>query len=93
MTVARISEVERKTTQSGKANTGLWLLEFERSEALRPDPLTGWAGSGDTGPQVRLTFESKQAAIAYAERHGLAFHLVSAAPVKLKLQAYSDNFR
>ena len=48
MTVARISEVERKTTQSGKANAGRWLLEFERQQAQRPDPLTGWNGSGDT---------------------------------------------
>src|SRR5438270_6891342 len=28
MTTARISELERKTTQSGKANSGRWLLEF-----------------------------------------------------------------
>jgi len=93
MTIARISEFERKTTQSGKANAGLWQLEFERREGLRADPLTGWAGSGDTRPQVRMTFESKEAAIAYAERHDLAYHLVPAAPVKLKLQAYADNFR
>ena len=93
MTIARISELERKTTQSGKANAGLWQLEFERQEGLSADPLTGWAGSGDTKPQVRMTFESKEAAIAYAERHGFAYHLVPAAPVKLKLQAYADNFR
>ena len=59
MTIARISELERKTTQSGKANTGRWLLEFERQQALRPDPLTGWNGSGDTNPQVRLTFPTQ----------------------------------
>lgn len=93
MTIARISELERKTTQSGKANAGRWLLEFERAEPLRPDPLTGWAGSGDTNPQVRLTFDSKDAAIAYAERHGLAYHLVPARPVRMKIQAYADNFR
>ena len=93
MTVARISELERRTTQSGKANAGRWLLEFEREDPLRPDPLTGWAGSSDTRPQVRLTFDSKEAAIAYAERHGLDYHLVPAAPVKLKIQAYADNFR
>ena len=48
MTIARISEQERKTTQSGKANAGKWILEFERQQPLRPDPLTGWNGSGDT---------------------------------------------
>lgn len=93
MTIARISEMERKTTQSGKANAGRWLLEFERAEPLRPDPLTGWAGSGDTNTQVRMTFDSKEAAIAYANGHGLRYHLIPAQPVRLKIQAYADNFR
>ena len=93
MTIARISELERKTTQSGKANAGKWLLEFERREPQRPDPLTGWNGSGDTRPQIRLPFPSKDAAIAYCEKHGIRYHLMEAAPVKLKLQAYADNFR
>ena len=93
MTVARISEIDKKTTQSGNAHAGRWLLEFERAEALKPDPLTGWAGSGDTKPQVRLTFDSKDAAIAYCERNGLQYHLVPAKPVSLKIQAYADNFR
>ena len=93
MTVARISETERKTTQSGKAKAGCWLLEFERSEALKADPLTGWAGSGDTQPQVRLNFASKDSAIAYCQAKGFEYHLVPAQPVRLKLQAYADNFR
>jgi hypothetical protein len=93
MTVARIVEADRKTTQSGKAGTGRWTLEFERSQPQRPDPLTGWNGSGDTRTQVRLSFATKDDAIAYAEKHGLAYHVVPAAPVSLKLQAYADNFR
>jgi hypothetical protein len=93
MTIARISELERRTTQSGKANTGKWLLEFERQQPLRADPLTGWNGSGDTRPQVRMIFQTKDAAIAYCDRHGLQYHVVAAPPVKLKLQAYADNFR
>ena len=75
MTVARISELDRKTTQSGSARAGLWLLEFERKEALRADPLTGWAGSGDTKTQVRMTFPSKDAALAYCAKHGFDHHL------------------
>ena len=93
MATARITELDRRTTQSGKANVGRWLLEFEREQPLRPDPLTGWAGSGDTRPQVRITFNSKDAAIAYCQRRGLDYHVVEAPPVKLKLQAYADNFR
>ena len=93
MTTARITEIDKKTTQSGLAQAGRWVLEFERQARLKPDPLTGWAGSGDTRPQVRLTFPTSDAAIAYATRHGFDYHVVPAAPVSLKLQAYADNFR
>ena len=75
MTVARISEMDRKTTQSGNAN----------SSSQRPDPLTGWNGSGDTNPQVRLTFATKEAAIAYCRKQGLDHHVIPAPPVRLKL--------
>lgn len=93
MTIARISEIERKTTQSGKANTGRWLLEFERQQAVRADPLTGWNGSGDTNTQVRLKFPTKEAAVAYCDKLGLAYRVVAAPPVRMKIQAYADNFR
>ena len=93
MTVARIVEADRKTTQSGKAGTGRWTLEFERSQPQRPDPLTGWNGSGDTKTQVRLSFASKDDAIAYAKKRGIDYHVIPAAPVSLKIQAYADNFR
>ncbi len=93
MTVARIIEEQRKTTQSGKAKAGTWTLEFEREEAQRPDPLTGWSGSGDTDTQIRLTFDSKDEAIAYATKKGFDIHLVPAPTIPLKLQAYADNFR
>jgi hypothetical protein len=93
MTVARIIEEQRKTTQSGKALSGRWTLEFERQQPQRPDPLTGWNGSGDTATQVKLRFDTKEAALAYAQRKGFEVHLVPAPPVALKIQAYADNFR
>lgn len=93
MSKARIYQRPKNAMQSGRARTSNWVLEFEPSEAQRPDPLTGWAGSGDTRNQLRLSFPSAEAAQAYAEKNGLAFE-VEAAPVKtLKLQAYADNFR
>ena len=93
MTLARITQEQRKTTQSGKAQAGSWTLEFERQQAQRPDPLTGWNGSGDTRTQVRLRFATKEEALDYAARKGIEVHLVPAAPTSLKLQAYADNFR
>ena len=93
MTIARITELDRRTTQSGKANNGLWLLEFERQKPHRADPLTGWNGSGDTNTQVKITFKTRDEAIAFCDKRGLPYHLIPAAPVKMKIQAYADNFR
>jgi hypothetical protein len=93
MTVARIIEEQRKTTQSGKALEGRWVLEFERQQPQRADPLTGWNGSGDTATQIKLRFNSKEEALAYATRKGFTVHVVPAPPVSMKIQTYADNFR
>ncbi len=90
---ARIFQTPKSAMQSGKAKTDTWVLEFERSEALRPDPLMGWSGSGDTQSQVRLTFPDKDAGKAYAEKYGIPARVHSTPAKGLKLQAYADNFR
>ena len=79
--------------QSGHARTGQWLLEWERDEAQRADPLTGWSGSGATQTQVQLHFPTREAAQAYALAQGMAVEVVPLGPVRLKIQAYADNFR
>jgi hypothetical protein len=90
---ARIYQIPKNALQSGKARTAAWMLEFEPAEAKKPDPMTGWAGSGDTQEQVKLNFPSEAAARAYAERYGIAFHVVPTPPKTVKLQAYADNFQ
>ncbi len=90
---ARIYQRPKNAMQSGKARTSDWLLEFEASEAKRPDPLMGWAGSGDTQAQVVLKFETAEAAQAYAARYGIEAHVIPTPVRKLKLQSYADNFR
>ncbi len=90
---ARIYQVPKSAMQSGRAMTDNWVLEFEQSEARRPDPLMGWTGSADTQAQVQLTFPDKDAAKAYAERYGIAARVYATPPKTLKIQAYADNFR
>ncbi|MCB2065539.1 MAG: ETC complex I subunit [Erythrobacter sp.] len=93
MTDARIYQRPKNAMQSGKARTQEWVLDFVPAEAKQPDPLMGWAGSGDTQQQVQLKFASADDALAYAARHGIAA-TVHATPTKaLKIQAYADNFR
>ncbi|WP_294391026.1 ETC complex I subunit [uncultured Sphingomonas sp.] len=94
MTQARIHERIKSSMQSGRAHDGLWLVEYEPREAKRADPLTGWAGSGDTREQVRLSFPTLDAAKAYCDRHGLSYHVTpSEVERRIKLQTYADNFR
>jgi hypothetical protein len=90
---ARIYQRPKNAMQSGKARTSDWLLEFEPSEAKRPDTLMGWAGSGDTQQQVVLKFETAEDAQAYATRYGIEAHVIPTPVRKLKLQSYADNFR
>lgn len=90
---ARIFQRPKNAMQSGKALTDQWILEFVPTEAKKPDPLMGWAGSGDTREQVRLKFESSEAALAYADKYGISAIVHPTPPKKLNLQAYADNFR
>ncbi len=90
---ARLYQRPKSAMQSGRARMGEWLLEWERDEPQRPDPLTGWAGSGDTETQIQLRFPSREAALAYAASQGLSVEILPLGPRHLKLQAYSDNFR
>ena len=90
---ARIYQRYKNAMQSGRARTDQWMLEFESVRPKRPDPLTGWSGGAETQEQVRLSFPNLEAAKAYAERAGIAYHVLPSAPLKLKLQSYADNFR
>ena len=90
---ARIFEKPKSAMQSGRAGTDRWVLEFEPAEAKRPDPLTGWAGSGDTRGQITLTFATLDAALAYAAKNDIVATVIPARKRLLKLQAYADNFR
>ncbi len=91
---ARIYQTTKNALQSGKARAGKWVLEFESGARRRADPLMGWSGGADTQTQVKLTFPTLEAAKAYADREGVeGVHIVPAAPAKLKLQSYADNFK
>jgi hypothetical protein len=93
MTQARIIQKLKNAMQSGRAGADKWVLEFEPADAQRADPLMGWAGSSDTQRQLALSFTSVDAAKAYADKKGISYTVVPAAPKVLKLQAYADNFR
>ncbi|NRA29940.1 MAG: ETC complex I subunit [Parvularculaceae bacterium] len=90
---ARIFKPSKTAMQSGKAKSAAWVLEFDPEFAKRVDPLMGWTSSSDTqSTQVRLTFESKEQAVAYAKNHGIPHQVFEPTSGKRTLKAYSDNF-
>ena len=91
--VARIYKPSRSAMQSGDAKSENWLLEFESEAPRTTDPLMGWTSSGDTRQQLKLKFETKELAIAYAERNGLAYVVAKEPPERLHKKSYSDNFK
>ena len=92
--VARIYKPARTAMQSGTAMTKCWILEFDPSTARRLDPLMGWTSSDDMRSQVQLKFDSKEAAIHYAEKRGIPY-TVSNPKVRrpvVRERGYAENF-
>ena len=88
---ARIYQPARTATQSGQGKDK-WILEYEPEQARVIEPLMGWTSSGDMKSQIRLQFDDKAEAIAYAERNGVAYRVEDPKPVARKILSYSDNF-
>lgn len=91
---ARIYQPARSAMQSGTAKTKGWVLEFAPASARSVDPLMGWTSSGDTQAQVRLQFDDKAAALAYAELHGIEAVVQEPKTRKTNIRAggYGENF-
>jgi hypothetical protein len=70
----------------------VWVLAFEPRAPLTVEPLMGWTSGTDMLRHVRLHFPSREAAIAYAERHGLAYEVREPAHLpQLVIKAGSDE--
>ncbi|MGV6800426.1 MAG: ETC complex I subunit [bacterium] len=90
---ARIYSPAKTPMQSGKAKTQHWLLEFEAEAARRIDPLMGWTSASDMdASQVRLQFDTKEEAVAYAKEHNIPHQVIDPVPAKPVIKSYSDNF-
>lgn len=91
---ARIYKPARNAMQSGTAKTREWVLDFAADTAREVDPLMGWTSSNDTQAQVRLRFSSKEAALEYAEEHGIDAQVTEPQTRKPNIRArgYGENF-
>lgn len=89
----KIYRPSKSTTQSGLARTEKWVLEYELATPRHPESLMGWTASGDTLNQVRLSFETMDEAVAFAERKGWHYTVLPPRDRKIRPRNYSDNFR
>jgi hypothetical protein len=89
----RIYKPVRTATQQGRAGAGKWVVEFAPAGPKERDPLMGWAGSADMLGQLRLRFDSKDDAVAYAERRGYRYSVREPEVQKIRIKSYADNFR
>lgn len=90
---AKIYQPAKTAMQSGIANVRHWIIEYEPEEAKKIDPLMGWVGSGDMRGQLKLRFDTKDAAISYAERNALSYQIAEPNLRRVILKSYSDNFK
>ena len=72
---ARIYQPAKNAMQSGRARTKQWLLEYEPESARETDPLMGWTSSDDMRQQIQLEFDTKEEAVAYAEKHAIPYQV------------------
>ena len=88
----RIYRPAKTATQSGRAKTSRWVLEPAPRGQRAVDSLMGWTGSDDTTQQIKLSFASKQQAIAYAKRRGYAYVVDEPQTRPIRPKSYADNF-
>jgi len=92
---ARIYKPARNAMQSGTARSRNWVLDFEPANEREIDPLMGWTSSDDTQRQVRLRFETREQAEAYAKAHGIEVVAVLPAQPRapnIRPRGYGENF-
>ena len=91
---ARIFKPARNAMTSGMAKTRSWVMVFAPQSAREVDPLMGWTSSDDTQSQVRLRFDTKEAALEYADAHGIEVDLQEPKIRKANVRpgGYGENF-
>jgi len=90
--VARIYRPTKTAMQSGTARTKRWVLDYEPASPREVEPLMGWTSSRDMKSQLKLTFATKDEAVAYAKRNRIPYRVQEPRARQQVRKSYSDNF-
>jgi hypothetical protein len=89
---AKIYQPAKTAMQSGRAKTRQWILEYEKPAAGTPDALMGWNTMPDTISQVKLTFPTKEEAVAFATAKKIEYSVSEPKKAVVPPKAYAENF-
>lgn len=83
-----------KTLQSGGSVNHLWQITWKNEERWS-NPLMGWTSTADPMSNVKLTFDTQEEAVAFAQKNGWKYEARAPVPettVELGTFSYSHNF-
>jgi len=90
----RIYKPTKPATQSGEWTAHRWRMDWDvLGKGHRwENPLMGWQSSGDFMQGTHIHFETKQDAIAFAEKQGYEYFVQEPNERKFTPKAYANNF-
>jgi len=91
MKKVKIYKPSKTAMQSGTKKFDRWVVEFLIKKPSI-NPLMGWESSNDTYSELKLEFESKKLAVAYAKKNKLDYELIEPKLRKINKKSYADNF-
>ncbi|WP_455475289.1 ETC complex I subunit [Bartonella sp. B17] len=91
--IARIYSPAKTAMQSGRGNTGFWFLQYEPTRAKMLEPLMRYTATSDINNQIRIRFNSKEEAIAFAHKNAIPYRVEKMHKPVRRTVSYSDNFR
>ncbi|KEG16809.1 hypothetical protein H705_00692 [Bartonella bacilliformis Cond044] len=91
--VARIYSPAKTSMQSGKANTGFWILQYEPKQPKMCEPLMGYTATSDMNSQIKIQFKMKEEAIAFAIKNDIPYRVENVYKTSRRAISYADNFR
>ncbi|WFD17458.1 ndufs4 NADH dehydrogenase Fe-S protein subunit [Malassezia arunalokei] len=91
----RIFQPAKPATQSGRAGTRDWRVEFEvlQGSGRWESPLMGWASTADHQQSLSMRFDSLDAAVHFCEKQGWNYLVQQPHKARIPPKSYAANFK
>ncbi|KAI8899678.1 ETC complex I subunit conserved region-domain-containing protein [Globomyces pollinis-pini] len=88
----RIYRPAKTAMQSGLAGMKNWKIDFDVQQRWGNE-LMGWSSSADALQALRVQFNTKEDAIAFAQKQGYNYVVEEPKETKFKVRSYAANFK